>query len=260
MNLFFKHIVIGLFLSSLISCVNTQTYVIAHRGYSDKAPENTLAAFQKAIDIGADYYELDVHKTKDNKLVVIHDKSVDRTCSNNKTGKITELNFTDLQDIRVGFSEKFGETYQNEKIPTLKESLELAKGKIKVCIEIKVKDIEKQVVQLVEELAMVNEVIIFSFNYETVKNTKILNPKLQTLLLIDNANLQTIDKVKAINANAIGVGYNTKITEQLVTYAHQNNIKVFKWTVNKEKEMIELINFKLDGLITNKPDLLLKLK
>ena len=257
MNKFYKYIGVVLIIGTLFSC--KRTAIIAHRGFSDIAPENTLIAFQKAIESGADYFELDVHKTKDNVLVVIHDYSIDRTCSNNKKGKIAELNFAELQNVRVGYSEKFGDKYKTEKVPTLKESLQLAKGKIKVCIELKVVNIETQVVNLLSELEMVSDVIVFSFDYKTVKNIKILNSKIETLLLKDNATLKTLDSVKAISATSLGVGYNTKITKEFLTYAHKNNIKIFKWTVNSEQEMKELINLKIDGLITNKPDLGLKL-
>lgn len=244
----------------LISITNkAQTKIIAHRGFSDIAPENTLIAFQKAIEIGADYFELDVHQTKDGILVVIHDKTINRTSSNNKTGKINNLNFSELHSVRVGLSSKFGEEYNNEKIPTLKEALELAKGNIKVCVELKADKIENQVVELLNELDMIDQVIVFAFNDKSLVNIKKLNPEIKTLFLKSYANIKTLDFVKEINANAIGVGYDTKITKEFISYAHKNNIEVFKWTVNKEQEMKELIDLQIDGIITNKPDLALKL-
>lgn len=244
----------------LISITNkAQTKIIAHRGFSDIAPENTLIAFQKAIEIGADYFELDVHQTKDGILVVIHDKTINRTSSNNKTGKINNLNFSELHSVRVGLSSKFGEEYNNEKIPTLKEALELAKGNIKVCVELKADKIENQVAELLNELDMIDQVIVFAFNDKSLVNIKKLNPEIKTLFLKSYANIKTLDFVKEINANAIGVGYDTKITKEFISYAHKNNIEVFKWTVNKEQEMKELIDLQIDGIITNKPDLALKL-
>ncbi len=244
----------------LISITNkAQTKVIAHRGFSEIAPENTLIAFQKAIEIGADYYELDVHQTKDDVLVVIHDNTVNRTSSNDKTGKISELNFSDVLCVRVGNSKKFDKKFSDVKIPTLKEALELAKGKAKICVELKADNIENQVIELLNELDMINQVIVFAFNDKSLVNIKKLNPKVKTLLLKNHANIKTLDFVKEINADAIGVGYDTKITKEFISYAHKNNIKVFKWTVNKEQEMKELIDLQIDGIITNKPDLALKL-
>ena len=254
----YKKIIIVLL--TLFSVSNqAQTKIIAHRGFSDIAPENTLIAFQKAIKVGADYFELDVHQTKDGVLVVIHDKTVDRTSSNGKKGEIKEKTLSELQKVKVGLSSKFGEKYSNEKVPTLQEALELAKGKIKVCVELKVEEIEASVIHLLNELDMIDKVIIFSFHDKSLINIRKLNPNIKTLFLKGTANFKTLDYVKEINANAIGVGYDTKITKEFISYARKNNIEVFKWTVNKEQEMKKLIDLNIDGIITNKPDLALKL-
>ncbi|MCD6543777.1 MAG: hypothetical protein J7K34_04645, partial [Flavobacteriaceae bacterium] len=207
----------------LISIQNkAQTKIIAHRGFSEIAPENTLIAFQKAIEIGADYFELDVHQTKDGVLVVIHDKTVDRTSSNNKKGDVKEKTFKELGKVKVGLSSKFGEKYSNEKIPTLKEALQLAKGKIKVCVELKADNIENQIVELLNELDMINQVIVFAFNDQSLVKIKNLNPEIKTLFLKNHTNIKTLDFVKEIHANAIGVGYDTKITKEFILYAHKN--------------------------------------
>jgi glycerophosphoryl diester phosphodiesterase len=134
-----KILFILLIINIATSCKKTDNSikikVIAHRGFSDIAPENTLISFQKAIETGVPYFELDVHQFKDGKLMVIHDYSVNRTSSNNKTGRVIEMTYVELQDVKVGYSKKFKSMYEDEKIPTLREALELAKGKIKVCIE-----------------------------------------------------------------------------------------------------------------------------
>jgi glycerophosphoryl diester phosphodiesterase len=143
-----NRIIILVGLAFLSIQINAQTKIIAHRGFSSIAPENTLVAFQKAIECKADYFELDVHKTKNDSIVVVHDSSINRTSSNDFKGKIAEMNYSDLTTVKVGYSEKFDDKYENEKIPTLREALELAKGKIKVCIEIKVYGVEKRFLKL----------------------------------------------------------------------------------------------------------------
>lgn len=251
-------------LSILISVMsNAQTKVIAHRGFSGIAPENTLVSFQKAIEAGADYFELDVHKTKDDSLVVIHDDNVNRTTSNETKGKVADMTFEELSKVYVGYSKKFGDTYSSEKIPILREALELAKGKIKVCIELKVYDAEEQVLQLINNLDMHDQVIIFSFYYPVLANIREMDKTIPILLLINSANAKTIENAKAINANAIGVGYGTALTKKkdFIDKAHGEGIEVWKWTVNDEDNMQELIDLGIDGLITNYPDLALnKLK
>jgi glycerophosphoryl diester phosphodiesterase len=239
-------------LSALLA--TAQTKIIAHRGFSSIAPENTLIAFQKAIESNADYFELDVHQTKDDSLVVIHDASIDKTSSNHTKGKIAEMKYRDLDTVRVGYSKKFGTTYEKEKVPTLREALALAKGKIKVCIEIKVYGIEEEVLAIVNELGVQHEVIIFSFYYPVLARIRQLDPNIPILFLIGSADETTIDYAKVIEANAIGVGYGTTITRSYLDLAHQNGIEVWKWTVNKEEEMQELIDLELDGLITDFPD------
>jgi len=248
--------IVVLVLSSILT--NAQTKIIAHRGFSSIAPENTLIAFQKAIECKADYFELDVHKTKDDSIVVIHDSSVDRTSSNDVKGKIAEMNYSDLATLTVGCPMNFGDKYENEKIPTLREALELAIGKIKVCIEIKVYGAEKEILKIVNELGVKDDVIIFSFYYPVLAKIRQLDKNIPILFLINKADKMTIDYAKIIESNAIGVGYGTTVTEEYLNFAHKNGIEVWKWTINEEDEMQQLIDLGLDGLITYFPDKALK--
>ena len=234
--------------------VKAQTKIIAHRGFSGIAPENTLIAFQKAIENKADYFELDVHKTKNDSIVVIHDSSIDRTSSNKAHGKIAEMNYNELDTVAVGYPKEFGDLYITEKIPTLREVLQLAKGNIKVCIEIKVYGVEKEVLKIINDLGMRDDVILFSFYYPVLAKIRQLDKNIPILFLISKADELTIDYAKIIDANAIGVGYDTNITTEYLDFAHKNEIEVWKWTVNDESEMEKLIVLDIDGLITNYPD------
>ena len=253
MKIKYKFLLFPVFILSLVH-THAQTKVIAHRGFSSIAPENTLIAFQKAIECNAHYFELDVHKTRDDSLVVIHDSSVDKTSSNDTRGEISEMNYSDLAGIKVGYSEKFGNKYENEKIPTLREALELAKGKIRVCIEVKVLGIEEDVMHIVNDLEMNHEVIIFSFHYPVLAKIRKLDKNIPILYLISSGDKTTIDYARVIESNAIGVGYGTPVTKEYLDLAHRNGIEVWKWTVNKEDEMQQLIDLEIDGLITDLPD------
>ena len=235
-----------------------KTKIVAHRGFSSQYPENTLLAFQKTIEIGADYLELDVHKTKDNFLVVIHDESVDRTSSNVGTGLIAEMTLAEVQNVSVGYSAKFGQQFPNEKISLLREVLELTKGKIKVCIEIKVADIEQQIVQLVRELSMDDQVILFCFHQTILTEVRKLNGKIHLLYLVEKINISNIEEAVQANFNAIGGGAATIITKELVDLAHSKNLEIWRWTVDNETEMQNLLDLGIDGLITNAPDLALE--
>ena len=243
-------------LSSMLT--NAQTKIVAHRGFSSIAPENTLIAFQKAIDCKADYFELDVHRTKNDSIVVIHNASVDKTSSNGFKGEISEMNYSDLRAVNVGYSRKFGTKYENEKIPTLREALVLARGKIKVCIEIKVNGTEKEVLKIVNDLGVKEDVIIFSFNYQVLAKIRQLDTDIPILWLINKVDKKTLEYAKIIESSAIGVGPKTTVTKEYLNFAHENSIEVWKWTVNKEDEMQRLIDLGLDGLITDFPDKALK--
>jgi len=241
--------------------ITAQTKIIAHRGASGDAPENTWIAFQKAIDSGADYFELDVHKSKDGKLYVIHDDSVDRTSSNGEKGKIYKLTSQEIDRIPVGYPKMFGDTYKNERIPTLEDILKLAKGKIKVCIEIKIFGIEKEVLKLINDLEMKEEVYIFSFYFTVLAKIRQLDKEIPILLLHSKylVDETTIDYASVINANAIGINYDSPINKKLIALAHQHGIEVWKYTVDEENLLLELLDMGIDGVITNYPEETLKI-
>ena len=253
-------LVLCLFVLLTTPAIFAQTKIIAHRGFSGIAPENTLASFQKAIESGADYFELDVHKTKDDSLVIIHDGSVDRTSSNGMTGELWKYDYAELTKVKVGYPEKFGDEFKDEKIPTLREVLSLAKDKIKVSIEIKVYGVEEQVLKIINDLDMRGQVIIFSFHYQVLTKIRTLDKTIPILYLIDYADDTTIEYATLINANAIGVGYATNPSKEYVAKAHNAGLEVWKWTVNEEDQMKQLLEVGLDGIITNYPDKALELR
>ena len=255
-----KKITLILVFASIVAVTNAQTKIIAHRGFSSAAPENTLLAFQKAIEVGADYFELDVQRSKDNKAMVIHDATIDKTSSDSQTGEVVQMNSSELKNIKVGYTKKFGDQYADEKMPTLKEALEVAKGKIKVCIEIKSYGLEQEVLDAVNELKMNDQVIIFSFYYPVLAKIRQLDKKIPILYLISVADKMTIDYAKVIDAEAIGVGGGTNLTKEYIDFAHKQGVEVWQWTVNDEQEMQKLMSIGLDGLITDYPDKALELR
>ena len=236
-----------------------QTAVVAHRGFSAIAPENTLIAFEQAIACGADYFELDVQRSRSGSAIVIHDETVDRTASDGSTGAIAAMNDRTVAQTRVGFSSQFGDAFVDEKIPTLREALTLAKGRIAVCIEIKARNLEAEVLSIVEELEMIDEVIIFSFDADILKEIRNLNSQIPILFLEETATPLTFATAVSLRAQAIGVGGKTEITPEFLTEARRNGLEVWQWTVNDPVEMKRLIGIGIDGIITNHPDQALRL-
>ncbi len=170
------------------------------------------------------------------------------------------MNYSELAAINVGYSKRFDDKFENEKIPTLREALKLAKGKIKVCIEIKVDDVEEEVLKIVNELGVNDEVIIFAFSYPVLTKIRQLDSEIPILFLKNRADKVTIGSAKDIEASAIGVGSGTTITKEFIEYAHSQGIEVWRYTVDDKDKMKRLIDVGLDGLITNFPDRALKIR
>jgi len=223
--------------------------IIAHRGASSIAPENTLAAFQKAIDLGADYFELDIRKSKDDSLMIIHDNTLDRTTDG--TGSVRDYNYSELKQFDAGYASKFEDLFANERIPSLYESLILAKNKINVCIELKEKNIENKVLELVERVNMKDQVIILAFDYDQLKNVKSIDSDMEVLYLKITSTKNDIDKVVDINGKFIAP--NSLVTKSLVNYAHDKGVEMWNWTVNDPYNMLSLIEKGIDGIITDYP-------
>lgn len=235
---------------------------IAHRGFSGIAPENTLIAFQKAIELNPDGFELDVHLSKNGELIVIHDNAVDRTT--NGKGKVTELTLAELKQLDAG--SWFDKKYAGERIPTLAEALELAKNKIDVMVELKAVGTPEKAVPLIEQFGMVDQVVIFSFSSDLLKIAKRINPNLSMLhlLWVKPEEKETfppntlITRTLSAHANLIGMNWNG-VTPQLVKIAHKRGLGIRVYTVDEEYDMRAMIEMGVDGIISNRIDRLLPL-
>jgi len=228
--------------------------VIAHRGASGYAPENTMAAFRKALEMGAEMIEFDVHRTSDGKFVIMHDGETDRTTG--VKGKIAEMTLEQIEQLDAG--SWFSKDFTGEKVPTLSQVLEWAKGKIQVNIEIKSEGCEEEVVRLINKLDTKNETIVTSFHHEFLKKIKELDPEIITGALIGDVKdeKQLDDIIAACAPNALNPRY-INISKSNVKWAHTKGLAVNIYTVNDTISMQRLIKFGADGIITNYPDVLL---
>jgi len=219
---------------------------IGHRGARAYAPENTLTSFKKAIELGADAIELDVRRTKDNQIVVIHDADVKRTT--NGKGLVKDLT---LQQIKQLSTEK------SQKIPTLEEVLDFIKStKVKVIIELKETEFEEKVLSTIKSLRMDKQVIISSFLEEAILKVRELDPEVETgLIYAKHSN--PIKAALALKANYLIALYRFVHTAN-VEKAHQNGLKVIVWTINCPEEAATFAKKGVDGIASDKPDILLK--
>ncbi len=217
--------------------------IIGHRGAHGLAPENTLLSYNTAIEVGVDMIELDVHQTCDGYLVCIHDYEVDRTT--NGTGFVSDLSLKELQQLDAG---------QNEHIPLLSEVLDLAYDKISVNIELKVLDIEKQVIDLVKEKRMKDHIIVSSFLHGSLQKIHEIDEDMKTAVLINTEISDIVEYVKNLHAIALNPIY-TMVTPELVTQAHEQKIHLYPWTVNDPKIMLDFAKLGIDGIITDFPNI-----
>ncbi|MBN2222461.1 MAG: glycerophosphoryl diester phosphodiesterase membrane domain-containing protein, partial [Vallitaleaceae bacterium] len=207
------------------------TEISAHRGSSAEAPENTLAALRLAIEQTADYIEIDVHQTADGRVVLLHDTNLRRTTGWNRL--IYQVNYEDLLILDAGAW--FSPEYIGEKIPTLEEAIEEVKGKAKLNIEIKPSRYERnlveEVVRIISDYELEDSCVITSFDYNTLRKVKSLNPEIQTGLISHTlvSNFYAIPYIDLVSLS------HTKITAKQVESIHMQGKRVFAWTVNNRK-------------------------
>lgn len=230
---------------------------IAHRGFSGKYPENTMLAFEKAIEAGADGAELDVHFTKDGEIVVIHDERIDRTTD----GKGFVVDFTYEELSKFDASAGFAGVYGFNKIPTLREYFELVKpvdGFI-TNIELKTSEneypgIEKAVMELIDEFQLEDRIIISSFNHYSVMRAKAVNPRIQCGFLESSWIYNFGEYTKTRNVECVHPRFNS-LNEGSVAEIKSNSIRINTWTVNEEEDVERLYTLGIDAVITNFPDM-----
>lgn len=234
--------------------------VLAHRGANKVAPQNTLPAFEKAIQFNADGIETDVHLCKDGEIVICHNYTVDAT-SNGK-GSIDEMAFAELR--RLDFGSYFSDDYKGVTLPTLKELLSLVKNMKLINIEIKPpqkdSDLVKRVVEEIHKFGIQKNSIVSCFNPECIRQVKDIDRNIKTALLYEDNELgneiMTFGIAKycqQLNADAAHPHRNL-ITHKEVIDLHNLGIAVNPWTVNLEEDIIRLTNWGCDALITDIPD------
>jgi glycerophosphoryl diester phosphodiesterase len=216
---------------------------IAHRGARAYEPENTFLSFKKAIEIGVDAVEFDVRKTRDNHIVVIHDADVKRTT--NGKGLVADLTLKEIKELS---------TEKGEKIPTLEEALESLDNKVKILIELKEQGLEEKVLSTVHSKKMEKNVIIASFLDDALKKVRELDKNIETGLIYAK-HPNPIKAALELKANYLISLYRFTHTAN-VQKAHENGLKVIVWTINTAEEAAEYVKKGVDGIASDKPDIL----
>ncbi len=241
-----------------LAAARTQPLVIAHRGFSWIAPENTLASYRLAMKTKADMAECDVRLTSDGALVLLHDATLERTAGGK--GILREHTFEEIRKLDAG-GWKAAE-FTGERIPTLQELLEVMKGHMRLVIEIKEEQTERQVLEAIHAAGVAPEdVMIFSFIRKAVANIAGLEPLLPTTWLVSDLPYQREQRQEIIRdalrarVSAIGLSKET-VDPEFIRHAHSCGLQVFVWTVDEPADMKFLIRIGIDAIITDRPDVL----
>jgi len=243
---------------------------VAHRGGSQLAPENTLAAFRNALTLPVDAIELDVQMSRDGHLIVFHDNTVDRLT--NGSGNILDLDFAYLRSLNAA-AHFAGGWPEPEQIPTLPEVFALVKNRVRVYIEIKrsqrdgsygrYPQIAAAVVREVQAAAMLDQVVVISFDWSVLAEVKALEPAIETGMIVSRGvwNPHTehaidllMEQARSLRCGWINLDLRL-FTPKLLAAVHQQGLKEGIWTVNTEQELRHLAAAGVDSLTTDRPDL-----
>lgn len=223
----------------------------AHRGASQYAPENTMSAFDMALQLKANGIELDLQKTKDGKIVIFHDNQIDN--KSNKTGKISDYTYQEL--LNFDFGSWFDLKYKGEKIVLFEDFAKKYLSKeLTFAIELKQEGIEKETLGIIKKYATHDNIYITSFNYKALENMRKLDSNIKLSWLIEEKiNKNNIDKLLKINGTQICPRADN-VTKDDIELANKNGLRVRLWGVLNEQIMENVYKFDIDGMTVNFPD------
>nr|CBH39068.1 hypothetical membrane protein, glycerophosphoryl diester phosphodiesterase family [uncultured archaeon] len=232
-----------------IDSIDKKIYVSAHRGSSYCAPQNTISAFLAAIEDEADYIELDVQETKDGVVVVLHDANLLQVGGVDRN--IWDLNYSELQELDVGSS--FSPEFAGERVPTLEETIDLTKGKIKLNLELKIyghqKHLEEEVVRLVEEKGIEDHCVITSLDYNALKEVRRLNQDLKIGMIIT----YLIGEYSKLDVDFYSAEPHLILTKKFMLDAHADNKDVHIWSLSPREDVSQYVDLGVDNIINDDP-------
>ncbi len=224
--------------------MNKRILIIGHRGARGLEPENTLRSYRRALEIGVDIIECDVHLTKDRRIVLIHDHTVDRTT--NGQGLVSDFTFDEIRKLDAG---------QGEQIPTLEELIRLAAGKAGLHIELKDPNALEPTLALVNEMGVRDEVFLTTGDIETLKRLRALDPAISVEHIFGSPPADAIERAKSVDAGRISAHIDS-ITQEFVDAAHEAGLEVIAWPPNTSEDQRRAAALGVDLICTDRPDIL----
>ena len=239
--------------SARIASYMPSPWVIAHRGASGHAPENTLAAFQRAVELGATFIETDLHLTRDGRFVAIHDDRLDRTT--NFSGSVRDFTLEELRGADAG--KWFDREFEGERVPTLEEILEFSrKQDVVFYLELKggaAWGMDHAFVRTLQTAENAARTIVISFDPSVLAPLRRLDPSIMLGLLVKETHADCIRAAINLGARQLCPKF-TDVTPEFVEEAHRSELQIATWTVNQAEEMRKMISAGVDGIMTDFPD------
>ncbi len=217
--------------------------IMGHRGAAALEPENTLLSIGRAIEIGVNAVEIDVHFSKDKEIVVIHDSTLDRTTDG--TGPVCNFTIDELKKLDAG---------KGQRIPTLQEVIDFIDNKVTLAIELKEGDTVESVFELIKRNNIEDSVYVISFWHRFVKTIKAMDSHIKTGVLFVGCPVNTCI-ANQTSADALVMNY-AFIDRKFVQTAHRENLKVFIWNIDKKNLLKPYVDMGVDGIGTNDPRVL----
>ena len=219
--------------------------IIGHRGAAALEPENTLLSIERAMDIGVDAVEIDVHLSKDNELVVMHDATVDRTT--NGTGPVSGYTVQEIKRLDAG---------KGEAIPTLQKVIDFIDRRVMLVIELKEEGTERPVVDLIIQNNLFDKACVISFWHRLVKTVKEMDSRIKTGVLLVGSPVDTCIATQA-SADALVMKY-TFVDREFVKIVHKKGLKVFIWNIDDQDLLKPYVDMGVDAIGSNDPRVLVK--
>jgi glycerophosphoryl diester phosphodiesterase len=231
--------------------------VIAHRGASGYAPENTLAAFKRAVDLGSQAVELDAKLLKDGSIIVIHDNTLDRTT--NGSGSVYQFEYNEIMDLDAG--SHYSRTFDKEKIPKLEEVFNQIGDRIPINVELTniahpLDQLPQKVIELIRRYKLERSVLLSSFNPWALIVARKVEPKIPRALLVQPVKPKfLLSLIRRMVNHEIYHPHQDMLNEKEMERIKINRKLVNAWTVNDRSQMMKLLKLGVDGIITDYPDI-----
>jgi len=220
--------------------------IMGHRGAPADAPENTLASFNRALAVGVAAVELDVQLTKDGRLAVIHDETLDRTT--NGRGPVRDFTLAEIKKLDAG---------RGEAVPSLEEVFDLVRGKADLVVELKQPEAAGALLDFFRERRAFEYATIISFWHPVLKALKQAEPRLNTGVLMVGCPADPVGLARAADAGALVMHY-VYVTPELVAAAHSHGLLVYVWNIDDPKTLKPYLSMNLDGIGSNRPGVLIE--